>query len=95
MKSGDLMEEMLKDLYKSEREHTRRLTIMNYVLITLCTILAMVCMFLAYELTTYEQVEITTTTETYEQDIEGDNGNIVNGNQYNDSATHNENTEEE
>lgn len=48
----------------------------------------MVCLALAYELSTYEQVQIT--TETYEQDIEGDNGNIVNGNQYNDSATHNE-----
>jgi hypothetical protein len=49
----------------------------------------MVCLALAYELSTYEQVQITT-TETYDQDIEGDNGNIVNGNQYNDSATHNE-----
>ena len=86
------MEEMLKDLYKSEREHSHRLMVMNYILICLCTILAVVCMFLIYELSTYEQVEITT-TETYEQSVEGDDGSIVNGNQYNDSAIHNQGSE--
>lgn len=84
------MEELLKDLYKSERQHNQKLMIFNYILIAFCAILLSICVFLVYELSTYEQVEITTTTETYDQDIEGDDASIVNGNQYNDSATHNE-----
>lgn len=84
------MEELLKDLYKAERQHNKRLMIFNYVLIAICAILFMVCIFLVYELSTYERVEITTTTETYDQDIEGDDASIVNGNQYNDSAVHNQ-----
>jgi hypothetical protein len=45
-----------------------------------------------YELSTYEKVTITetTTTETYDTDIDGDGANVVNGNQYNDSAIHND-----
>ncbi len=84
------MEELLKDLYKSERQHSHKLMIFNYVLIAMCSILLVICILLVYELSTYEKVEITTTTETYDQDIEGDDANIVNGNQYNDSATHNQ-----
>lgn len=87
------MEEMLKDLYKSERQYSHRLMVFNYILIVTCAILLTVCMFLIYELSTYERVEITTTTETYDQDIEGDSASIVNGNQYNDSATHNQGSE--
>ena len=84
------MEELLKDLYKSERQHSHKLMISNYILIAICAALLVVCLFLVYELSTYEQVEIVTTTETYDQDIDGDNGSIINGNQYNDSATHNQ-----
>lgn len=87
------MEEMLKDLYKSERQYSHRLMVFNHILIVICAILFTVCMFLVYELSTYERVEITTTTETYDQDIEGDSASIVNGNQYNDSATHNQGSE--
>lgn len=84
------MEELLKDLYKSERQHSHRLMIFNYILIAICTALLVICILLAYELSTYERVEITTTTETYDQSIEGDDANVVNGNQYNDNATHNQ-----
>lgn len=83
------MEELLKDLYKTECRKSQTYLTICFILTVLFTISLMVCLALAYELSTYEQVQITT-TETYDQDIEGDNGNIVNGNQYNDSATHNE-----
>lgn len=82
------MEEFLKDLYKAECQRSRMYLTLNYILVALLIVFASVCCFLLYELSTYEQVEVT--TETYTQDIEGDNGNIVNDNQYNDSATHNE-----
>lgn len=82
------MDEMLKDLYKSERQYSHRLMVFNHILIAVCAVLFVVCMFLLYQLSTYERVEIV--TETYDQDIEGDSASIVNGNQYNDSATHNE-----
>lgn len=84
------MEELLKDLYKEERKRNHQYTIINCILAVVCTILFVVCLFLVYELSTYEQVEVVTTTETYNQDIEGDDGSIINGNQYNDSATHNQ-----
>ena len=84
------MEEFLKDLYKAECQRSHMYLIINYVLTVLLLVALITCGCLFYELSTYEQVEITTTTETYTQDIEGDNGSIVNGNQYNDSATHNE-----
>lgn len=82
------MDEMLKDLYKSERQYSHRLMVFNYILIAVCAVLFVVCMFLVYQLSTYERVEIV--TETYDQDKDGDDGSIINGNQYNDSATHNE-----
>lgn len=65
--------------------------IFNYVLIAICAVLFTVCMFLTYTLLQHERVEIT--TETYEQTIDGDDGSIINGNQYNDNATHNQGSE--
>lgn len=82
------MEELLKDLYKTECRKSQTYLTISFILTVLFTITLLICVALAYELSTYEQVTIT--TETYDQDIEGDNGNIVNGDQYNDSATHNE-----
>lgn len=86
------MEELWKDLYIAERKSNKTYRIVNHILSIVVCILFMLCAFLLYELSTYEQVVITetTTTETYENDVDGDNANIVNGNQYNDSATHNE-----
>lgn len=85
------MEELLKDLLKAERKQSHSYMVMNHILIALLCIVSMICIFLFYELSTYEEVTITetTTTETYDTDIDGDNANIVNGNQYNDNATHN------
>ena len=87
------MEELLKDLYKDERKRNHQLTVFNYILVSLCTVLFIVCILLTYTLSTYERVEVTTTTETYDQSIEGDDASIINGNQYNDSATHNQGSE--
>lgn len=53
------------------------------------------CIALGYELSTYDTVIVTetTTTESYDNSVNGDNSSadIVNGNQYNDYATHNQN----
>lgn len=90
----DEFTDLLKDLYKYEHAKNVRLTIAIIALSVILSLSLTACGFLAYELSTYEQVTIettTTTTETYENTAEGDNANIVNGNQYNDSATHNEN----
>lgn len=81
------MEELLKDLYKEERRRNHQLVIVNSILIALCSILFAACIFLS----TYERVEVS--TETYDQSIEGDDGSIINGNQYNDSAVHNQGSE--
>lgn len=39
--------------------------------------------------------ETTTESHSYDQEMSGDNANLVNGNQYNDSATHNQGADEE
>lgn len=86
------MEELWKDLYVAECKQSKKYRTVIFILSIVTCILAMLCGFLLYELSTYEEVVITetTTTETYENDVDGDNANIVNGNQYNDSAIHNE-----
>lgn len=81
------MEELLKDLYKEECKRNHQLTIINSVLLVLCSLLLASCIFLSM----YERVEVS--TETYDQSIEGDDASIVNGNQYNDSAVHNQGSE--
>ena len=53
------------------------------VVIVLFMHLATICGFLYYE--AHMETTITTTTTT-EQEVQGDDGNIVNGNQYNDNA---------
>ena len=88
------MEEFLKDLYKAECKKNQTYIIVNSILIAVLSIVFMICIFLAYQLSTYEQVTITETTETYDNDVDRDNANIVNGNQYNDSATHNDGVDE-
>ena len=84
------MDELFKDLYKAEHKKNHAYLIVNCILSVLLLISLTACGMLLYELSTYEQVEVVTTTETYEQEIDGDNGSIINGNQYNDSAVHNE-----
>lgn len=90
---ADGLNELLKDLYKEECQKCNRYMIITYVLIGLLTVTMILCGMLLYERTQYDKVVITTTTSTdsstITNDIEGDNGSIINGNQYNDNATDN------
>lgn len=89
----EAMVKLLTDLYKAERKKNIRYMIATYVLIGLLFVSIVFSCYLLNELNSYEQITITTTstTETFNNEIEGDDANVVNGNQYNDSATHNEN----
>lgn len=90
--------DILKDLYSQECKKSTKYLIINYVLVALLFICVIIASILAYELSTYDEVIITETTtstsstsEVVNNSVEGDNASIINGNQYNDSATHNEN----
>ena len=89
--------DILKDLYSQECKKSTKYLITNYVLVALLFICVIIASMLAYELSTYDEVIITETTtsssasEVVNNSVEGDNANIINGNQYNDSAKHNEN----
>lgn len=91
--------DILKDLYSQECKKSTKYLIINYVLVALLFICVIIASMLAYELSTYDEVIITETTtstststsEVVNNSVEGDNASIINGNQYNDSATHNEN----
>ena len=89
--------DILKDLYSQECKKSTKYLIINYVLVALLFICAIIVSMLAYELSTYDEVIITETTsststsEVVNNSAEGDNASIINGNQYNDSAKHNEN----
>lgn len=88
--------DILKDLYSQECKKSTKYLIINYVLVVLLFICVIIASMLAYELSTYDEVIITETTtststsEVVNNSVEGDNASIVNGNQYNDSAKHNE-----
>ena len=87
--------DIIKDLYKQECKKSTRYLIINYILAGLLFLVSVVCSMLIFKLSSYKTVTVTetTATESYSNSIEGDNSNanIVNGNQYNDNATHNEN----
>ena len=89
--------DILKDLYSQECKKSTKYLIINYVLVALLFICVIIASMLAYELSTYDEVIITETTtsastsEVVNNSVEGDNASIINGNQYNDSAKHNEN----
>lgn len=83
--------ELFKELYFSEKRTRIKTSIFCYVLMAIIIISITLNVLLVSELNSYNTVTITeTTTETYTNDVEGDGANIVNGNQYNDNATHNE-----
>lgn len=83
---------LIKDMYKSECKKSMRYLIINYILAALLFITVVFASLLGYELSTYDTVTITetTTTERYNNSVDGDNASVVNGNQYNDNATHNQ-----
>ena len=89
--------DILKDLYSQECKKSTKYLIINYVLVALLFICVIIASMLAYELSTYDEVIIAETTtssstsEVVNNSVKGDNASIVNGNQYNDSAKHNEN----
>lgn len=98
MEKTEALNKLIMDLYKVERKKTFRYMIAVYVLIGLLFISVIFSCYLLNELNSYEQITITTTkttTETFNNDVDGDDVNIVNGNQYNDSAIHNENSGED
>ena len=89
--------DILKDLYSQECKKSTKYLIINYVLVALLFICVIIASMLAYELSTYDEVIIaettssTSTSEVVNNSVEGGNASIINGNQYSDSATHNEN----
>jgi len=73
--------ELFRDMLEYKKKEARFLFIALIAVIVMN--LLIVGAFLYYE----SQMEtVTTTTTQTEQSIEGDDGNIVNGNQYNDDA---------
>ena len=77
--------ELLKDMLRAKQKEAR------YLFISLCVVVLMniatIGAFLYYE----SQMEtVTTTTTTTKQSVDGDDGSIVNGDQYNDNAQNNE-----
>ena len=66
-------------------EHKRRDTKLLFValIISLCLNVVITCIFLWYESGWEYSDTVTTTTE---QTVDGENGNIVNGDQYNDQS---------
>ena len=83
---------ILQDLYKQERKRAQKNFIIALIISVFLVLSIVLNVLLIAELSSYDTVTITetTTTETYDSDIEGDNANIVNGNQYNDNAVHNQ-----
>lgn len=83
---------LVKDMYKAECKKSMKYLITSYILAILLFLVAAFSAFLGYELSSYDTVTITetTTTETYTNSVDGDNANIVNDNQYNDNAVHNQ-----
>ncbi len=73
--------QLCRDLLEHKKRDTKILFIA--LIISLLTNLAIVAAFLWYE-SGWDYTDTTTTTT--EQYVDGDNGNIVNGDQYNDQA---------
>lgn len=84
---------LLLEMAKNQKENIRNIirvfiiTIFCYTLI----LISMVVGFFVYE-SQFETIETETITETVTQEVSGENSTInnVEGNQYNDSSTHNE-----
>lgn len=73
--------ELMRDMLSYKKKEARYLFIA--LIAVVCMNLLMVGAFLYFE--SHMQTSVTTTTTT-EQSVEGDDGNIVNGDQYNDKS---------
>ena len=87
------MEKLLKDVLKQEANKIKRLFAIFYIVLGLLLASIIGNCYLLYTLSQYQLVE--TIEETYDYEVEGDGNNLVNGNQYNDNAIHNEGMEGE
>lgn len=86
---------LLLQMNKNQRKANKTMmwvSISGFICLTVI-IISMIIGFIVYE-SQFEVVDTITTEETvtYEQEVSGENSNInnVEGNQYNDNATHNE-----
>lgn len=79
------MEKSMFELYKDMLEYKKREAKFLFIALiaSLCMNLAVVGAFLFYE----SQWEVTDTTTTTTQTVDGDDGSIVNGDQYNDESS--------
>lgn len=75
--------ELMKDLLEYKKKEAKFLFIL--LVISFIVNIAQVGTFLWFE-SQWEITDTVTTTTTTEQSVDGDNGNIVNGDQYNDES---------
>lgn len=75
--------ELMRDLLEYKKKEAKFLFIL--LVISFIVNIAQVGAFLWFELQ-WETTDTITTTTTTEQSVDGDNGNIVNGDQYNDES---------
>lgn len=75
--------ELMKDLLEYKKKEAKLLFIL--LVISFIVNITQVGAFLWFE-SQWEITDTVTTTTTTEQSVDGDNGNIVNGDQYNDES---------
>ena len=86
-----LANELLLEMAKNQRENFKKAT-HAYIVATcglLVLMVAMVVGFFWYE-SQFEVTDTVTTEKTITQEVSGDESDIVNGDQYNDNAVHNQ-----
>ena len=82
MEETKALVELFTDMLEHKKKEARVLLIA--LICSLCFNLATVVAFLFYE--AHMETSVTTTSTTTEQKVDGDDGSIVNGDQYNDEA---------
>lgn len=81
------VDKILIDMMKREKEATKKIFIILYLLIALLFVSFLINIFTVRELLQYQTTTMTETSETNEYTIDGENNQL---NQYNDNAIHNE-----
>ncbi len=88
MENNNSVDKILIDMMKREKEATKKIFIILYLLIALLFVSFLINIFTVKELLQYQ----TTTTETTEYTLDGEHNQL---NQYNDNAVHNETPNDE
>ena len=87
----ELTNKLLLEMVKNQKENFAKAT--RAYIATICGLvllmIAMVIGFFWYE-SQFEITDTLTTEKTITQEVSGDDSDIVNGNQYNDNAIHNQ-----